>query len=131
MCLIVSLVLMLEYLFQKMVIVCTYRTCGVRVIVSNNYQNDHAQLVNGVLGMPHYERDLTQKKGESDKELRRLDDLVDKFDECDMEEAPPNADDLFAYEFFKKTDLLRNARVYAGNDQLQGKLIVAGTTTKK
>ena len=129
MCLIVSLVLMLDY--SEMVIVCTYRTCGVRVIVSNNYQNDHAQLVNGVLGMPHYERDLTQKKGESDKELRRLDDLVEKFDECDMEEAPPNADDLFAYEFFKKTDLLRNARVYAGNDQLQGKLIVVGTTTKK
>ena len=97
---------------------------------SNNYQNDHAQLVNAVLGMPHYERDLTERGGDSDKERRRVDDLVDKMNECDMEEAPPNADDLFAYEFFKKADLLRNARVYAGNDQLQGKLIVVRTTTK-
>ena len=98
-----------------MVIVCTYKTCGVRVIVSNNYQNDHSQLVNAVLGVPHYEKQLKYEKSEEQKEQRKLDDLVDKLNDCDMEEAPPSADDIFAYEFFKKADLLRNARIYSGN----------------
>ena len=98
-----------------MVIVCTYKTCGVRVIVSNNYQNDHSQLVNAVLGVPHYERRLNCEKSEEQKEQRKLDDLVDKLNDCDMEEAAPSADDIFAYEFFKKADLLRNARIYSGN----------------
>ena len=103
-----------------MVIVCTYKTCGVRVIVSQNYQNDHNQLVNAVLGTPHYERDMNQKeKNRGEKEQRKVEDLIDQLNDCDMEEAPPNEDEIFAYEFFKKADLLQNARTYSGND-MQG-----------
>ena len=49
------------------------------------------------------------------KVFRATPDLVDKLNDCDMEEAAPSADDIFAYEFFKKADLLRNARIYSGN----------------